>query len=107
MSATIVLDDQVTFVTDPVNPCAGADFTVSWQEKNIGDEDSGEYQDIFDLDDQGSGSSGDLQCQALAPGEAALRSLTFNLPAGNYKMSVVVNGTGPLFLGNVIINDCL
>jgi hypothetical protein len=106
MPSTIVLDKQVTFVTDPVNPCAGEDFRVSWQEKNIGDEASGEYQDIFDLNDQGSGSSQDLQCGPLAPGESVLRSLTFNLPAGNYRMSVVINGMGPLSLGNVIIAEC-
>ena len=39
MSAKIIFDEQVTFVTDPVSPCGGEDFTVSWQ-KNIGDEDS-------------------------------------------------------------------
>jgi hypothetical protein len=39
-------------------------------------------------------------------GEAALRSLTFTLPAGDYVMTLVINGTGPLTLGNVIINDC-
>ena len=69
MSARIVFDDQVTFVTDPVSPCAGQDFTVSWQEKNIGDEDSTEYQDIFDLDDQGSGDSKELRCDSLRVGE--------------------------------------
>ena len=47
MPAQIVLDTQVTFVTDPVSPCAGVEFTVSWQEKNTGDEDSNEYQDII------------------------------------------------------------
>ena len=61
MPAKIVFDNQVTFVTDPVSPCAGQDFTVSWQERNIGDEDSTEYQDIFDLDDQGSGDSKELR----------------------------------------------
>lgn len=106
MPANIILDAQVTFVTDPINPCAGQDFTVSWQEKNIGDEDSGEYQDIFDLDDQGSGDSQTLQCQPLAAGAAAQRSMTFNLPAGNYQMSIVINGLGPLSLGNVIIDTC-
>jgi hypothetical protein len=49
MPPTIVLDTQVTFVTDPVNPCADKDFTVSWQEKNTGDEDSVQYQDTFDI----------------------------------------------------------
>jgi hypothetical protein len=106
MPATIVLDDQVTFVTDPVNPCAGQDFSVSWQEKNIGDADSGEYQDTFDLDDQDSGASQALLCDSLAPGASALRSLTFNLPAGNYQMSVVIKGMGPIPLGNVIIDEC-
>lgn len=106
MPAVIDLDTQVTFVTDPVSPCSGEDFTVSWQEINVGDEDSGEYQDIFDLDDQGSGSSQDLRCDPLAAGQSKQRSLTFNLPAGNYRMSVVINGAGPVSLGNVIINDC-
>lgn len=106
MSAVIALDDQVTFVTDPVNPCAGADFTVTWQEKNVGDEASPDYQDIFDMDDQGTGDSQSLSCEALEPGQSAARSLTFNLPAGNYTMSVVMNGQGPFFLGNVIINNC-
>jgi hypothetical protein len=107
MAAIIVLDDQVTFVTDPVSPCAGEDFTVSWQEKNIGDEDSGEYQDIFDFDDQGSGDSKELQCEPLPIGESAMRSLSFTLPAGNYVMTLVINGQAPLTLGNVIINECL
>ena len=104
MPARIVLDDQVTFVTDPVSPSAGEDFTVSWQEKNIGDEDSTEYQDIFDLDDQGSGDSKELRCDPLPVGEPAMRSLTFTLPAGNYVMTLVINGQAPLTLGNVIIN---
>ena len=106
MPPRIVLDEQVTFVTDPVSPCAGEEFRVSWQERNIGDEDSGEYQDIFDMDDQGTGDSQELQCDPLPAGEATMRSLTFTLPAGNYIMSVVINGVGPLTLGNVIINDC-
>jgi hypothetical protein len=106
MSAIIVLDDQVTFVTDPISPCAGEDFTVSWQEKNIGDEDSTEYQDIFDLDDQGTGDSKELLCDPLPAGGAAMRSLTFTLPAGGYVMTLVINGQAPLTLGNVIINEC-
>jgi hypothetical protein len=106
MSALIELDTQVTFVTDPVSPCAGTDFTVSWQELNVGDEPSADYQDIFDMDDQGTGDSQDLACDALDPGEAAMRSLTFNLPAGDYTMSLVIDGRGPFFLGNVIIIDC-
>jgi hypothetical protein len=106
MSAKIVLDDQVTFVTDPVSPCAGEEFTVSWQEKNIGDEDSTDYQDIFDMDDQGSGDSKELRCDPLPAGEPAMRSLTFTLPAGDYVMTLVINGQAPLNLGNVIINEC-
>ena len=104
MSARIVFDDQVTFVTDPVSPSAGEDFSVSWQEKNIGDEDSTDYQDIFDLDDQGSGDSQELRCDPLPVGERAMRSLTFTLPAGNYVMTLVINGQAPVTLGNVIIN---
>jgi hypothetical protein len=106
MPANIVFDDQVTFVTDPVSPCAGEDFTVSWQEKNVGDEASGEYQDTFDLDDQGEGSSKSLINDPLESGRSATRSLTFNLPAGNYVMTLVINAGVPLTLGNVIINDC-
>ena len=104
MPAKIVLDEQVTFVTDPVSPSAGEDFTVSWQERNIGDEDSTEYQDIFDLDDQGSGDSKELRCDPLPVGESAMRSLTFTLPAGNYIMTLVIKGQAPVTLGNVIIN---
>jgi hypothetical protein len=104
MPAKIVLDEQVTFVTDPVSPSAGEDFTVSWQERNIGDEDSTEYQDIFDLDDQGSGDSKELRCDPLPVGEPAMRSLTFTLPAGNYIMTLVIKGQAPVTLGNVIIN---
>jgi hypothetical protein len=104
--AIITLDDQVTFVTDPVNPCSGTDFTVSWQEKNVGDEPSADYQDTFDMDDQGTGDSQPLSCGGLEPGETALRSLTFNLPAGDYNMNLVINGRGLLSLGNVIISDC-
>ena len=104
MPAKIVLDEQVTFVTDPVSPSAGEDFTVSWQERNIGDEDSTEYQDIFDLDDQGSGDSKELRCDPLPVGEPAMRSLTFTLPAGNYIMTLVIKGHAPVTLGNVIIN---
>ncbi len=106
MPANIVLDDQVTFVTDPVSPCAGEDFTVSWQEKNVGDEASGEYQDTFDLNDQGSGSSKALINDPLESGESATRSLTFNLPAGNYVMTLIINAGVPLTLGNVIIDKC-
>jgi hypothetical protein len=106
MPADIVLADQVTFLTDPVSPCAGEEFTVTWQEQNIGDEDSAEYQDIFDLDDHGTGDSKELQCDPLPAGEVAERSLTFTLPAGDYVMTLVINGRGPLTLGNVIINEC-
>lgn len=106
MPATITLDDQVSFITDPVNPCAGEEFTVSWQERNIGDEDSNAYQDIFDMDDGRSGKSQELQCDPLPAGESTLRSLTFTLPAGDYVMTLVIDGKGPLTLGNVIINEC-
>ncbi len=106
MSATIVLDTQVTFVTDPVTPCAGEDFSVSWQEVNTGDDDSDGYQDIFDMDDQGTGDSQQLACDPLPAGESVQRSLTFNLPSGDYKMSLVINGQGPFPLGNVIIDEC-
>jgi hypothetical protein len=78
---------------------------VTWQEKNAGDEASGDYQDIFDMDDQGAGDSQQLSCGGLQPGQAASRSLTFKLPAGDYTMSVVINGQAPISLGNVI-NDC-
>lgn len=107
MPVNITLDDQVSFVTDPVNPCSGTDFTVTWQEKNVGDESSADYQDIFDMDDQGSGDSRSVPCSALGAGESVARSTTFNLPAGNYTMSLVINGRGPLSLGNVIIDDCV
>ncbi|WP_169744298.1 CARDB domain-containing protein [Knoellia aerolata] len=106
MPALIDLDTQVTFVTDPVNPCGGEDFTVTWQEVNLGDEASENYQDIFDMDDAGSGDSQTLDCDGLQPGQSATRTLTFNLPAGDYTMNVVVNARGPLFFGNVIIEDC-
>lgn len=106
MPAVVTLDDQVTYVTDPVNPCSGSDFTVTWQEKNAGDEPADDYQDIFDLDDQGTGDSKQLPCPGLQPGESASRSLTFNLPAGDYQMTLVINGQSPLSLGNVIIDDC-
>ena len=106
MPALIELDTQVTFVTDPVNPCAGTDFTVSWQEKNVGDEPSADYQDIFDINDQGTGDSQDLACGGPQPDEAALRTLTFNLSAGNYDMNVVIDARGPFFLGNVIVEEC-
>jgi len=107
MPATIVFDDQVTFVTDPVNPTAGMDFTVSWQEKNIGDEDSADYQDSFDLHDGDTGDSKALQCDPLPAGQSAMRSLTFNLPEGDYTMTLVINGQGALTLGNVIIDEAV
>ena len=37
----------------------------------------------------------------------AVRSLTFTLPAGDYVMTLVINGQAPLTLGNVIIKECL
>lgn len=107
MPALIDLDTQVTFVTDPVSPCAGEDFTVSWQEVNLGDEASEDYQDIVDLNSDEDGDSQSLDCGGLQPGESVSRTLTFNLPAGDYDMNVVVNARGPLFLGNVRIEDCL
>ena len=42
----------------------------------------------------------------LQPGEAAVRSTTFTMPAGNYMMTLVINGGAPLTLGNVIVSDC-
>jgi hypothetical protein len=53
-----------------------------------------------------TGDSQQLSCGGLQPSQTALRSLTFNLPAGDYQMSLVINGQGPISLGNVIINDC-
>jgi hypothetical protein len=105
MPATIVLDDQVTFITDPINPTAGTDFTVTWQEKNIGDEDSASYTDSFDLTDGDQGDSQPLECDPLAAGASATRSLTFNLPAGDYTMTLFIAGQGPFTLGNVIVDD--
>ena len=40
MTAKIVLDEQVTFVTDPVSPSAGEEFYGLLAGENIGDEDS-------------------------------------------------------------------
>ncbi|QYE37053.1 hypothetical protein KZX46_21890 (plasmid) [Polymorphobacter sp. PAMC 29334] len=107
MPATIIFDDQVSYVTDPVDPCSGQPFSVSWQEKNIGDADSDAYQDIFDIDDHGTGDSASLQCDPLAAGASAMRSATFTLPSGDYNMSLVINGKGPAMLGNVIVGDCI
>jgi hypothetical protein len=106
MPAKIVLDDQVSFVTDPVSPCAGEEFTVSWDEKNIGDEDSDKYQDIFDMNDQGTGASQTLDCDPLPAGASTTRSLPFTLPKGNYLMTLIIKNQAPLTLGNVIIDDC-
>ena len=106
MPATIILDDQVTFVTDPVNPCAGENFTVSWQEKEHRRLRLERIPGHVDLDDQGSGEDQALQCDPLPAGESALRSLTFNLAAGNYVMTLVINAQPPLDLGNVIIEEC-
>ena len=106
MPAMIVFDEQVSFLTDPVNPCAGQDFTVSWHEKNIGDEDSSEYKDSFDMDDQGTGDTQTLECDALPAGESTTRSVTFNLTAGDYRMTLVIKNQAPLTLGNVIVRDC-
>lgn len=106
MPTKIVFDDQITYVTDPASPCAGEDFTVSWREVNIGDTDSAQYQDIFDLDDQGTGISRALTCDPLPAGQTATRSLVLNAPAGNYIMTLIINAQTPLKLGNVIINDC-
>lgn len=106
MPAHIVFDDQVSFITDPVSPCAGEEFTVSWDERNIGDEDSGTYQDIFDMNDQGTGASQDLECDPLPAGESTTRSLAFTLPAGNYTMTLIIKNGAPMALGNVIIEDC-
>lgn len=105
MPATIVLDDQVTFVTDPVNPTAGISFTVTWQEKNIGDEDSAGYEDSFDLHDGDTGDNKVLECDPLPAGQTATRSLTFNLPEGNYTMTLTIDGQAPLTLGNVIVDE--
>jgi len=106
MPAKIVLDDQVTFLTDPVSPCAGEEFTVSWDEKNIGDEDSDEYHDIFDMNDRGTGQSQTLDCDPLPAGESTTRSVAFTLPAGNYTMTLIIKNGAPLTLGNVIIDEC-
>lgn len=107
MPATIVLDNQTTFITDPINPTAGTDFTVSWQEINIGDDDSTSYTDSFDLSDGDEGDSQGLDCEPLAAGQSVQRSLTFALPAGDYTMTLVIAGAASVTLGNVIINDAI
>ena len=106
MPALVVFDDQTTFVTDPVSPCAGRAFTVSWQERNIGDEDSSAYNDIFDMDDGEHGDSQTLECDPVPAGASVTRSLSFELPAGDYVMTLVMSGIPPRRLGNVIIRDC-
>lgn len=107
MPAIIVFDEQTTFLTDPVSPCSNQPFTVSWQEKNIGDQDSDEYEDIFAFDDQGLGDRVTVQCDALPAGGSAIRSATFTLSSGNYFMTLIIDGKAPLDLGNVIISECL
>jgi hypothetical protein len=102
MPANIILDTQVTFVTDPVSPTPGQDFSVSWQEKNIGDEDANGYQVIFDMSDSGSGDTKTATFD-LAAGDSQYRTISgWNLPAGNYYMSLVINAQN-FNLGNVII----
>lgn len=106
MPAIIVLDDQTTFITDPVNPCAGEEFIVSWGERNVGDEDSSEYQDIFDLDDEGTGDSKALQCKSLAAGASSTQSLSFILSSGNFRMTLILDRQDQLDFENIIIDDC-
>lgn len=102
MPAQIGLDSQTTFVTDPVSPAPGSDFTVTWQEVNVGDEASDAYQDTFAMDDAGTGDNQTLECDSLEPGQSVARTLTFNLPEGDYAMNLVINGQN-FFLGNVRI----
>jgi hypothetical protein len=103
MPAQIVLDTQVTFVTDPINPCAGTDFVVSWQEINVGDEASGDYTQTINFNDLSNDHNFDVDCYSLEPGESVLREFTINVPdAANYNLNVSLHG----YLGNVIIEDC-
>jgi hypothetical protein len=102
----IVLDTQVTFVTDPATPCADQQFSVSWQEINAGTGPSGAYTDTFQMNSSGQNvNQSETYEDSLQPGESVTRTMWFTLPANSYNMNLEIDGTAG-FLGNVIVEDC-
>lgn len=103
MPAQLVLDTQVTFVTDPMHPIVNDYFTASFQEINVGDEPTGDYQHTFSMNDMSGTYDLTIDCGSLEPGESALRTATecWVPNSGSFNMNVTVHG----FLGNVIVED--
>jgi hypothetical protein len=102
----IVLDTQVTFVTDPVEPCADQQFSVSWQEINAGTGPSGPYSETFQMNASGQDwNQSDNYDEPVQPGESVTRTMWFTLPANTYNMNLEIDGTAG-YLGNVIVKDC-
>jgi hypothetical protein len=103
MPAQLVLDTQVTFVTDPMHPIVNDYFTASFQEINVGDEPTGDYQHTFSMNDMSGTYDFTIDCGSLEPGESALRTATecWVPNSGSFNMNVTVHG----FLGNVIVED--
>ena len=102
----IVLDTQVTYVTDPVEPCGDQQFSVSWQEVNAGTGPSGPYTDTFQMNASGQNwDQSETYEDSLQPGESVTRTMWFTLPADTYNMNLDIDGTAG-YLGNVIVKDC-
>jgi hypothetical protein len=107
MTVDITIAPGVTWVTDPVNPCAGQPFSVKWTEINLGDEPSQAYHDAFQMNCASETQTQNLDVSdPLGPGATADRTLSFTLGhADTYNMNIEINGK-TAYLGDVIVNDC-
>ncbi len=107
MTVDITIAPGVTWVTDPVNPCAGQQFSVKWTEINNGDEASQPYHDAFQLNSMSETQTQTLDVgDPLQPGTTAERTLSFTLgSADTYNMNIEINGRSA-YLGDVIVADC-
>jgi len=107
MTIDITIAPGVSWVTDPVSPCAGQPFSVKWTEINNGDEASQPYQDAFQMNNTSETQTQNLDISdPLQPGATAERTLSFTLSqAGSYNMNIEINGRSA-YLGDVIVADC-
>jgi hypothetical protein len=106
MTVDITIAPGVTWVTDPVNPCAGQQFSVKWTEINHGDEVSQPYQDAFQMNSMSETQTQTLDVSdPLQPGATVERTLSFTLTqADTYNMNIQINGRSA-YLGDVIVTD--
>jgi len=102
----IVRVPESTYVTDPVTPCGGQPFTVTWHEINVGTDPSDPYTDVFQMNIASGNIDTSVDNDALDPNQPVERSATVTVAPGTYLMNLFIAGDSGEFLGNIIVEDC-